>query len=559
VVVTAGNGNNTITVSGGSDDYGYYGADTVTVRAGTGSNHIEVCSLGSASAVTVNVGNTTAGNGNNYIAVYGSSSNPGQGYGYGGDDLMGDVTYGTVVTVNGGTGNDWISVSTTNPVSALANHDHFDGGAGTNVLEISSGWSWDDTIDVLNVGSVGIENIGTIVDTSNGYDDTFNFDMTYAGSATRLVLAGADQYGLHYSGSTLDVYNLTNNMTVTAAWGSNHDSVYLQLEKDHAANDTFNLTIGDGASATYDPTHISMGNGLTTIDYIDFNAQGSYMTLNLTSTGEYNGGAVANEILDINGLWDDSQVNITGDANLTLGRYDAWSGSGSTFDAHALTGNFHINIDGSYDNTVIGGQGNDLVNVTYTDNWNSLHIDLNAGGSDVVAVNDVSSFYGSDLNNSVFITGFNVSNDSLHVLNYTQTTAANDVASSDSIAIRHVQVGDIINLSNTNINLIKFDTVTTVGFDGTADNVFDQAIGAGAIYVNGNANYVLATAYDSTTGTAVVFEINDTHYWNGGSNYDPSYVLDATDSVTLVAQIQMSAADYANFGTNGLSFAGVSL
>jgi hypothetical protein len=559
VVVSAGNGNNTITVSGGSDDYGYYGADTVTVTAGTGSNWIEVGSLGSASAVTVNVGNTTAGNGDNYIAVYGSSSNPGEGYGYGGDDLMGDVTYGTVVTVNGGTGNDWISVSTTNPVSALANHDHFDGGAGTNVLEISSGEAWSDTVDMLNVGSVGIENIGTIVDTSNGYDNTFNFDMTYAGSATSLVLAGSDQYGTHYSGSTLDVFNLTDNMTVTAAWGSSHDSVYLQLEKDHAANDTFNLTIGDGASATYDPTNISMGNGLTTINYIDFYAPGSYMTLNLTSAGEYNGGATANEILDINGLWDDSQVNISGAANLTIGTIEAWSGSGSTFDAHTLTGNLHIAVEGSYDNTVIGGSGNDLVYVSYVDNYDSLNINLSAGGTDVVAINNTSDYYGDNLGEGVFITGFDVLNDSLNLVSDAETTTDYTVLSTDSLVTRHVQVGDTVNLQTTDVNFIKFDTVTTVAGSDDAWDVYQEALGSGQIYVDSYADSILASAYDATTGMAVVFQIQNSWTWSGGSDYSQAYVLNTGDTVRLVAQISMTEAAYAIFGTHGLSFADVSL
>jgi hypothetical protein len=432
------------------------------------------------------------------------------------------------VTVNGNDGDDTFTFLT-NAFSGptFGPEDLADGGAGDNTLQLQAD---EGTLLAVGVGA-SIINIQTIVhfEVPVGSTGLLTVDMSESGSANVLEL-NAD-----YNGNGVTITELQNTDTVVY---SGHDlgtftNVFLTLE--HASPlGIFNLVM-----AASDPLSggTSDVGGTHTINDIQTN---NGVLLNIDSIGD----AVLNEILTADLL--DLNIAITGDVDLVLGSQNfAYSFDDGIIDASTFEGDLTVFIGGG-DQTVFAGLGDDLVILTSNDD--DL-IDLSAGGDDtalfqaVDGEGDVIS-----VNNYTTVAGFEVGNDTIaidvHFPNQInlQETDGDNVNAGDAVEIYSLIINLDDDLSGVDVNFIKFDAaISSVGLD--LQETFDFYMDKTKIEVDGDADNILMAMYDTSTGSAIVFQANP-----------DNTILEAGDDVDMIALVPMSQADFATFGLDGLEF-----
>lgn len=449
--------------------------------------------------------------------------------GSGDDDLDFDDVTGAV-TVNGNGGNDFVLLGTNVDATATGGDgddeflfrgiaaggptfntdDSVDGGAGTDILTIET----DDGETLLAGVGAGIVAIERIVHTHNDANTNGDTSTNFAesGSAAEIELAA------NYNGNNHTVTNISNTDKVIYS-GVNLNDLSLLQDADDIL-DQINLELVGG---------VVIGNELDV--GIDVEA------LFLTSTGPG-----TNVITDASEI--DTSISVSGDGNIVIGGAggDSYDFGGGIVNASALTGDLTITL-GAGDQTVTGGSGDDtILNIGPDD-----QIGLSAGGSDTVNFTQITNGGGSALNlNNDFakIFGFEVANDTAQVdISALALTEGNGspADAADGVVVQDVAANGLFNITTTDVNFLKFGSVAAAA---DAQTGFNAAIGGGSVTYTDTAgsDFFLASFYDVANGQAVLFTVD------GGGG-----VVNTGDDVEVVGLIQMSAADYANFGADGLT------
>ena len=206
-----------------------------------------------------------------------------------------------------------------------------------------------------------IQNIQTIENFTNGVaNGLITVDMTQSGSANTLDLAG------DYGNQNVTVNGLINTKFVIFTGDNIND-----LTLDHTSLvGTVNFTMAQtavGGTQQIDDLIVPFGN-----------------VVNFVSAGNA-------DINDINGMnLVDANLSITGTKALNLGTIaEPYDFAGGVVDAATFAGNLGIVI-GAGRQTVIGGTGNDFINVRTARPLGADLINLAAGGTDTVEFNTFS-------------------------------------------------------------------------------------------------------------------------------------------------------------------------
>ncbi|MCK9993369.1 MAG: hypothetical protein Dbin4_01889, partial [Alphaproteobacteria bacterium] len=337
-----------------------------------------------------------------------------------------------------------------------------------------------------------------------------------------------------------------------------------------SGTDALNMGINDLGSAAVAPTTITLNN-ITAPNIEAINARlDDNLTINMLT------GATGLTSMGFNG---------TGNLSLTTGALALTSNS-TTINASAVGGltggtvlinaagatGFGISITGSstYANnltgtaladTLIGGAGNDLLTnqaagvVTTT-------ADLLTGG----AGQDTFTLFGSNASAAVVpLTAYNAAS-RVSDFGLTSSAATTDILALSASAANYTGVsafnGALLAVGAPGATVVQslaagVDAAFTAGVDlvklttgvaaaATLQLTFDAAIGTGSVTGLGAGNDALVAYYDTTNSRAVILAVE-----TAGGVVDGD--LEAADVVTLVGTINMSAADYASFGTNQLA------
>jgi hypothetical protein len=438
--------------------------------------------------------------------------------------VLGD--FDSDITASGGDGDDEFVFTRVGGRASFGTDDSVAGGAGVDELWIDVAGGPGNTQELLVDGVGGniteIERIGHFV-TGGSMNDDLTVDWTRKGSATELELA-AD-----YSSQNVTVTGLTNDDTVIYSGDDIGNLSLTSLNGGGSLSNEINLII----ETTLPGSRVDIQNQLI----VDPDTE----LLNLEVSGL---GYV--EIDDASNL--QSDVAITGSANLSLGFDVAYDEDGGTIDGSAATGDLRIAL-GAGNQSVAGGSGDDLFIQRSFQDVNSVDVFfLGAGGSDTVLFEDSFTTVAGGtvvLNDFAFqnIRGFSVADDVVAIDQSIFGFELNGSTVNDEEVQQDYVAGTLVAL-NAGVNFIKFTTAYTGPATGTEDDAFDQAVGLGSIAGTiANADYIVSV-YDATNQQVLILEINT----------DGDTDIDAADEAVLVTTIGMSAADYATFGVANIDF-----
>ncbi|MBC6718652.1 DUF4214 domain-containing protein [Aurantimonas sp. DM33-3] len=457
-----------------------------------------------------------SGSGNdmlNFNAVVGNVTANGND----GNDMM-SFGNGVNATATGGNGDDTFTfINTGVGITSFTTLDKVDGGSGNNILELGH-----DLGELLNVGvGAGIVNISRIVhgagDAANG---NVTINMAESGSALEIEL------GTNYNFNDVAVNNLNNADWVIYS-GSNLDDLTLAQAAPDGILDNLNLRLMNGADM--DDLIVGPDIEAVTIDVVASTVPG--FTTNTIGDAD-----------DIN-----SDLLITGNGNLEIGTTNAYDFAGGLVDASAYTGNLNISL-GANSQSVIAGTGNDFINVF---NFATAdQIDISSGGSDTVDFEGVTLNANQAPTSANFhkVLGFSVADD---IIGFDEddsqfsldATDNNDVDDGDAVNIANYTAGTLVTFAAQNVNLIKFTTAVT---GGTADALFDNAIGLGTIGVAAGTNEVMGVLYDSANQQMMVFTVD--------ASNNSNTLIQAADDIDVVAFVGMSQADFDAFNASNFAF-----
>ena len=424
------------------------------------------------------------------------------------------------VTVRGNAGDDTFTFLSNNagPTTFTA-ADLANGDAGTNRLRLQA-----DTGALLGalVGAQ-IQNIQTIENFTNGIaNGLITVDMTQSGSANTLDLAG------DYGNQNVTVSGLINTKFVIFT-GDNIDDLTL----DHTSVvGTVNFTMAQtavGGTQQIDDLIVPFGN-----------------VVNFVSAGNA-------DVNDINGMnLVDANLSITGTKALNLGTiaepYDFGNG---VVDAATFAGDLNIVI-GALRQTVIGGTGNDFINVRGGSALGTADlINLSAGGNDTVEFNTFSHGLLAPLNNTQYhsIVGFDVADDAVALLvvgaGWVLDNTGNGapVAPGAALLTFVYTTNQALNATGAQFNFIKVDTPVNTGGLG-AEQGFQVAMGPAGSIATSAATTDVAFAYYDATGQQMVL----------GTVFGAATSITAADHFDATVLIGMSKAAFDAFGDPNLNF-----
>jgi len=469
-----------------------------------------------------------------------------------------------VVDVKGGEGNDTIRFN----AGEFTDTDKVDGGAGTDAIRaayadliaITTADANVKSIETLIVDTAGTANtlradlIGDAVKTvvfANGGNaaDTVRF-----ASGTDLAVTYVNQLGLLGAGA-----QNFGALTVEANGTASTDKLTLTLNGDDltTANqvETNAYTVGalnlDSNSRSFEQLAIVSNNsgGTHSIGAITLAATPG-ITNEITISGNSNltfTGLVTADKIDASGL--------TNNAGLTMSNAAATNAVGGIY-IQGSAGNDQL-VGSAVGDTIRSGAGNDTV----IGGGGADGIILEGGNNRVVFGETIAS--GSQLTTAFYdvVTGFVVgataaTGDRINVDVGTNIVGLAQLALTDAGA-NALDPAALAQTAVTTISLAQGQALTAAGTDTflklttgvvttglTAEQAFDLAIGSGALTVTA-ASTMLASFYDTTNSRAVLVSVGSN---SGGGNT----LINAADTVNVVGMIDMTAADYVNFGANNI-------
>jgi Ca2+-binding RTX toxin-like protein len=383
---------------------------------------------------------------------------------------------------------------------------------------------------------------GTVVDASGMTAGGVNVGFVASATSARNVKGGA--------GDDTLVGGKGND---TLDGGAGNDSLIGGLGNDSliggAGNDTFSDLAGNNTFSGGDGNDsIAAGAGNDTID-------GGAGNDTITDTGGNN---------DIN-AGDGNDNIIAGAGNDTI---DGGAGNDTITDTGGnnaiIAGDGNDNITGGTGSDIIdGGAGNDTIaNVATGNNATAGDVLTGGAGSDTFILRgDFNPPGGAQLSavyaNVPFITDFTVGGAGADILqlsgaigNYSPGTPGffNGVAAAAAGAT------GIMNVANAGgataivpgTDLIKLITgVATAGL--TAQQAFAAAIGGATVTTLTANDDIFVMFYDTTNSRAVIGLVD------AGAAGGTNTIVEASDTITIIGSIAMSAADYAAFNQNNLS------
>lgn len=430
--------------------------------------------------------------------------------------------------------------------------DTVDGGAGTDTLGVSAALSNSIMTNVKNFETVRFDVAGNV---------------TQDAGITSLA-------GLNYAvvgAGTLAISNLANATTITVAAATT--TLTASLKDSSGLADSINVT-GTGTTAGYALTTLTNIAGLETLNL----ATGATSTSNFTITTD---SVTAKHV-------------VTGAANLTITNAIATN----QFDASAFTGKLNVkgqaatatNIQGGTANdtivlgtgadTVNGGAGNDAITLGTAGANNTSGADVivtGAGNDTITFVGNTAAGTGGSTDYTAFaaITDFTVGTStsasdflafsgtdadfSLKTASGATTTTtglakgatAQGLTAADAMVVQTIAKDATAAALTANVSFFKL--TTNAAFTTDIKGTFVAALGTSTITgLAANGNYVVSV-FDSTNNKAIIGVVNV------GGNADADTVLAANDfvnaDVAVVGVINMTSADYANFGAVNLAVA----
>lgn len=525
--------------------------DTVILQPTTGTNGYETVNLtnssvasniilndgGSTTMATINVAataNLTLQDDTTTVLTYNAAASTAE-------VVMRTNTVGAV-TMTGGTANDTFRfVSNDGTTGTYGTTDTVTGGTGTDTLVLTAAQA---TVTTAQTAVTGVERIailtaagaGTTVNVTNFGATDLRFDLLQANAFSATLGATAATLNMQNFGSA-NAINVTANGTGTA--------------------DVLNITGGTTAAANTQTGDITV-NG--------------YETINVTALGAAaTGGAAFGAIIAVPSAG--ATVNFLGAQNIAVGAItasiiDASGMTGSATFAQAAGSALSARITGTANaDTLIGSTAADVINGgAGADNIsNQAAAASRASAADYMtggAGQDTFNFFGSNASAaySTAINGASYATD----FTYSVTATATDILGvSDTLTNYAAFAGNVItsitgaaaaagatavqtvaqNAASAALlaatDLVKLTTgVATAGL--TVQEIFNAAIGTADVTGLAAAHTgVFVTAYDTTNARAMVMLASS------GAND----ILATADVVQLVGTINMSAADYALFGS----------
>jgi Ca2+-binding RTX toxin-like protein len=434
--------------------------------------------------------------------------------------LSGAVVTADINTINGVNGNGTITYNGTADGANTADTLNLSAVAGSEALTIN-GNDGNDTI--VGDGGADVISGGLGADTLTGGAgaDVFAYDGNDVSATGMDVITDfnktVDKIRISLTGSNLDasVFQARNG-TGSFAWTTQKAGNIFVDEWTGASTDYVYIFTKDSTGGTSEAIYINIGNIGVTASLFEFS---------LTGTG-------GNDNL-IGGVGNDT---INGDAGNDVIQLASQSGN---------------NISGA--DVIVTGTGNDTVRLTSNiaagtgsaTNYSAFTTitDFTIGTS--ASATDLLAFSGND-------TDF-----SLKPANGAATTTtglakgatAQGLAATDAMVVQSVAQDAAAEALTANVSFFKL--TTGVAFTTDIKGTFAAAIGTSSVTgLGANGNY-LVSVYDTTNSKAVIGVVNV------GGNADANNILAADDFVTadiaVVGVLNMTAADYANFGTTNLA------
>ena len=435
--ITAGDGQDTITISGGNADKTQFGiGGGATLSTGAGDDSISVSGFIGVSGSTID-----AGSGNNTVTIAGSDAVGGRG-----------VDGGTIRT---GDGNDDISIS---------------GDIGLRLATVDSG-KGSDTITIS--GARGMDS-----STLNANADALGDRITITGATDRAMqkstLNAGDGDDIIHISSDMDAKAATLDYGSTVNLGKGHDTLEISGYK-AGTNSTINADADDlGDTITLRSQLGWQGNLTEGAGYI--NMGGGDDTLDIRTEGVVVNGSqgIDHTVVNMGGGKDTITISGTTDAASHL-----------TFNAGANdTGGDVYNLEGRgsrgiYDSTINAGDGDDVINISAATSA-VVNSTINAGGGHDTL--DITAKGGAGLSYSNINMDADNHGDTVHI------TASGDGlyqgvihagAGDDQITIRAGDAGMTSHSANTGslIDLGDGHNTLTIEADGVVASTKSQIIG----------------------------------------------------------------------------------
>lgn len=549
----------------------------LTLNTATGTNGFETVALTSQGTIANTLGTLTA-TGATKVTVAGAqnltvtNALPNSVVNVDATGFTGqlDVTAGNgVMTMVGGSGNDTFRFA----AGQFNTSDKVDGGtAGTDTLRVAAAADLEAittaNANIVSIEALTLQNGGTAgatlrADLLGTSVNTINLlDGTAAGTYAVRMNAGANTISV--SNTAGGVAGLFGNggVTLEANGTATTDSLVLNLNGDDLtttpAVETSDITVGNlnlnSNGRAIESITINTSNAATnhTIGTITLpNTVGAVDTITVAGSSSLTIGAVTADKVDATGLTNNAALTMGVVANTAPGGLLILGSAGNDRLVGSAQGDSIT--DGAGNDRVVLGAGVDAVT-------------LSAGDDRVIFGETIASAALSSANFDN-VTGFTVGTTALAgdrvIIDSGATQAvglaqlaltaagavAIDPAASAETAVVGLSLaqGQALVAAGTD-TFLKLTTAVATAAGTTAQQAFALAMGAGSIAVTDTAN-MLGSFYDSTNGKAVLFTVAE------ASSGDAANTIVAADTVLVVGMIDMTAADYANFGANNIFFA----
>jgi methionine-rich copper-binding protein CopC len=444
------------------------------------------------------------------------------------------------MTVTGGTGNDIISVN------GYTTADIINGGLGTDRLTLINAEAVAAT--TVNTNVSGFEVIG-LSDGSTGTITVSNFGAT--GFRFGANTAGVTTVNYAAGTSSLDL------QTFTGAGGA-----LTTVIAGTATTDIMNVTQGSTAAGNVFGAALTL-TGAETVNLLSQGGPNSYTALTLTDTAANQSliltgsqsftviGATRADTIDASGM--------TGTAVLTL-----TGGTGTTATTITGTANDDVLNGSTLGDIINGGAGADTISNVITGNTATAADVLSGGvGFDTLILRGDSAqaavlpatAYGVVANISGFTVGTSATTTDILSLSSTNTNYAGaatgfhaGIAAATAVAagatvFQTVAQNAAVAALIAGTDLIKL--TTGVASAATVQATFNAAIGTGTVTGLGIGTEALVSYYDTTASRMVLLVVD--------AALTTNTIIETGDAVTLIGTIDMSAADYASFGSNNFA------
>jgi hypothetical protein len=484
--------------------------------------------------------------------------------------MANDNTITSATTINASTATGNITVGSTAQALGAANHN-VTLGSGNDVVYFGANLNSSDTV----VGGTGTDTLGVSAAVTNaimtnvsGFE---NLRIVMGGAVTQdagiTSLAGYNY--IAQGAQTLTITNLANNTGITVA--ADVTQIDASLKDGTGLSDALTVTINNGASnAATTLATLSNITGLETLNLVSGNGTGT----NVITTNS----VAAKNVL-------------TGSANLTITNALV----ATQFDANAFTGKLTVaasntatNIQsGSGADTITGGTGADTINAgSGNDTINIGSTGVTTAGADVLnggsgndtfvftatqgasaATTSYTSFaaikdfkVGTSASDSDFLqfsgtdTNFGATGAAGAATGLSKGATANGLTGADAMVVQSVAKDAAAAALTANVSLIKLTTGVT--FTTDIARTAQAAIGTASVTGLAADGVYLMSMYDTTNSKMVLFTASTGSSAAGNTVMSSADFLQGTAaSMHVVGVIDMTAADYANFGATNLSAA----